>query len=170
MTNPFAAAVSAPAAAAPAPAVETAKPAAAPAPAPAAGTPGSLGIGDPFAAPIGIGDGERITDFIGNLLLIKPTEYIREMNTSQGKSDAVRVDLSVLDDETEPGKIVVGVLLFQQALKREAKATLEGDLPYLLGRLNKGKTGGGNTLYTFLVPTEEDADEARKWLKLGGKL
>lgn len=161
MTNPFAS--SAPAAPAETPAaapVDTAK--AEPKP--------SLGIGDPFASPTGIGDGERITDFVGNLLLVKPTEYIREMNTSQGKTDAVRVDLAVLDDSAEPGKIVVGVLLFQQALKREAKGILEGDLPYLLGRLDKGKTGGGNTLYTFQPPSEEEADVARKWLKLGGKL
>jgi hypothetical protein len=60
--------------------------------------PKNLGIGDPFAAPQGIGDGERITDFVDRLLLVKPTEYIKEMNTSQGKTDAVRVDLAVLDD------------------------------------------------------------------------
>jgi hypothetical protein len=118
--------------------------------------PKNLGVGDPFASPQGIGDGERITDFVDRLLLVKPTEYIREMNTKQGKTDAVRVDLAVLDDPEEPGKIVVGVLLFQQALKREAKAIMDGPLPYLLGRLQVGKTGGGNTLYTF-----EEADEAQ---------
>ena len=126
--------------------------------------PKNLGVGDPFAAPQGIGDGERITDFVDRLLLVKPTEYIREMNTSQGKTDAVRVDLAVLDDETEPGKIVIGVLLFQQALKREAKAIMDGPLPYLLGRLNKGKTGGGNTLYTFQEANETEIGLARQFI------
>ena len=160
MTNPFAAT------AAPAAPAETAP--AAPA-APAANSkpadaPKNLGVGDPFAAPQGIGDGERITDFVDRLLLVKPTEYIKEMNTKQGKTDAVRVDMAVLDDETEPGKIVVGVLLFQQALRREAKAILDGPLPYLLGRLNCGKTGGGNTLYTFEEANEAEVNMARQFL------
>lgn len=163
MTNPFAAAATA---TAPAPAETPAAPAPAPTPEPAPATeaPKNLGMGDPFAAPQGVGDGERITDFVDRLLLVKPTEYIKEMNTTQGKSDAVRVDLAVLDDPTEPGKIVIGVLLFQQALKREAKAILEGPLPYLLGRLNKGKTGGGNTLYTFQEANEAEVNLARQFL------
>lgn len=176
MTNPFA--TKAPAA--PADAADTEE--AAPAPAakkatfkkPAApkesDVPKNLGIGDPFAAPKGIGDGERITDFVGNLLLVKPTEFISQMGTTQGPSDAVRVDMAVLDDEEEPGKIIIGVLLFQQALRREAKAILEGDLPYLLGRLHKGKTGANNTLYTFQEANEDDITLARQWLSAGGKL
>lgn len=163
MTNPFAAAATA--TVAPAAPAETAPaaPAAAPA-APAADAPKNLGMGDPFAAPQGIGDGERITDFVDRLLLVKPTEYIKEMNTKQGKTDAVRVDMAVLDDPAEPGKIVVGVLLFQQALRREAKAILDGPLPYLLGRLNCGKTGGGNTLYTFEEANEAEVNIARQFL------
>lgn len=158
MTNPFAT-TTAPAAPteekAPAAPVTTSKP---------ADAPKNLGVGDPFAAPQGIGDGERITDFVDRLLLVKPTEYIKEMNTKQGKTDAVRVDMAVLDDEAEPGKIVVGVLLFQQALRREAKAILDGPLPYLLGRLQVGKTGGGNTLYTFEEANEAEVGIARQFL------
>lgn len=126
--------------------------------------PKNLGMGDPFAAPKGIGDGERITDFVGNLLLVKPTEFISQMGTSQGPSDAVRCDIAVLDDPAEPGKIVIGVLLFQQALRREAKAILDGPLPYLLGRLNKGTTGNNNTLYTFQEANEAEVAIARQFL------
>lgn len=171
MTNPFATPAPLPAT----PAVPVAPPAAAPvtitptpdppAPAtPAVETPKNLGIGDPFAGPKGIGDGERITDFLDHLLLIKPTEFISQMRTTQGPSDAVRVDLAVLDDATEPGKVVVGVLLFQQALRREAKAILDGPLPFLLGRLKLGKTGSGNDLYTFDEATEAEANIARQFL------
>lgn len=164
MTNPFAAAVATAPAETPAPA-----PAPAPKPAPAAATkpadaPKNLGVGDPFAAPKGIGEGERITDFVDRLLLVKPTEFITQMRTSQGPSDAVRVDMAVLDDPEEPGKIVIGVLLFQQALRREAKAILDGPLPYLLGRLRKGQTGGGNTLYTFEEANEAEVTVARQFL------
>lgn len=132
-----------------------------------AGVQSSLGAGDPFAAPKGIGDGEAITGFVGRLLLVKPTEIIEEMNTKQGKTkNVVRADLAVLDDPEEPGKVVEGVLLFQQALKREAANIYYGPLPYLLGRLEKGTTGGGNTLYTFETATEEEADLARQFLKV----
>lgn len=127
-------------------------------------TSAGLGIGDPFAAPRGIGDGERITDFVDRLLLVKPTEFISQMRTTQGPSDAVRVDMAVLDDPVEPGKIIIGVLLFQQALRREAKAILDGPLPYLLGRLRKGQTGGGNTLYTFEEANEAEIVVARQFL------
>lgn len=124
--------------------------------------------GDPFASAVGV-SGEYITEFVGKTLLVKPTEYIREMSTSQGKSDAMRVDVAVLDDAEEPGKIVRGVLLFQQALKREAKARMEAPdfsrFPYILGVLNKGKTGNGNTLYTFLPTTDEDIALGRAFLE-----
>lgn len=157
MTNPFAAATAtAPAEEKSAP-VDTTKTEA----------PANLGIGDPFADPDGVGDGSRITEFVGRLLLVKPTEVIEEMNTSQGKArDVVRADIAVLDDAEEPGRIVEGVLLFQQALKREAKKIYEGPLPYLIGRLDKGKTGGGNTLYTFQAATEEEKNIARQFLEV----
>jgi len=121
-------------------------------------------MGDPFASPKGIGDGERITDFVDRLLLVKPTEFISQMRTSQGLSDAVRVDLAVLDDPEEAGKIVIGVLLFQQALRREAKAILDGPLPFLLGRLRCGKTQSGNTIYTFEEANEQEIALARQFL------
>lgn len=184
MTNPFAPAAppsttDAPAVA-PAPVYEapvyqapaqTAAPVEPAPPAPKPEAPKNLGLGDPFAAPKGIGDGERITEFVDRLMLVKPTEYIKEMNTTQGRTEAVRIDMAVLDDPVEPGKIVRGVLLFQQALRREAKQILDDHkVPYLLGRLNKGKTGGGNTLYTFLEASPAEEDLARKWLSMGGEL
>lgn len=159
MTNPFAAnagaTATAPAEEKATEPVDTSKTEAAP----------DLGVGDPFAAPAGVGDGSRITEFVDRLLLVKPTEVIDEMNTAQGKArDVVRADIAVLDDPEEPGRIVEGVLLFQQALKREAKAIYEGPLPYLLGRLNKGKTNGGNTLYTFQEAGEDDVNLARQFI------
>lgn len=118
---------------------------------------------DPFASPSGV-SGEYITTFIDRLMLVKPTEYIPEMNTNKGKNDAVRIDLALLDDADEPGRVVTGVLLFQTALKREAKAVLDSPSPYLLGRLIKTTTGGGNTLYLFEEGTDEDKALARQFL------
>lgn len=167
MTNPFAQATAAVAT----PAAETAAPAAVATPpaAPAPAALGDTGFGDPFSDPTGVaGDGERITEFVGNLLLVKPTEFITQMGTSQGPTDVVRIDMAVLDDAEAPGRIVRGVLLFQQALRREAKAVLDGPHPFLLGRLNKGKTNGGNTLYTFETATDADKALARQFLAAPG--
>lgn len=126
--------------------------------------PKDLGMGDPFAAPSGM-SGEFITAFVGNLLLVKPTEIIESIQTAKGTArNVVRADLAVLDDPNEPGRIVEGVLIFQTALKREAARIYNGPLPYLLGRLNKGKTGGGNDLYTFLEATKDDEHLARQFV------
>lgn len=120
--------------------------------------------GDPFADPSGISDA-TITDFVGRLLLVKPTEVVAEMRTSQGlATDVVRVDMAVLDDPEEAGRRVDGILLFQTALKREAKNVYHGPNPYLLGRLSKGKTQTGNTIYTFDTASDEDKDMARQYL------
>lgn len=128
-----------------------------------------LGFGggaDPFSDPTGVGEG-KITDYVGRLLLVKPTELIKEMDTSNGPAEnVVRADIAVLDGD-EPGSKVDGVLLFQTALKREAGAVLKAAnpmKPYLLGRLDKGKTGGGKTLYTFQTATEDDRKLAMGFL------
>jgi hypothetical protein len=122
--------------------------------------------GDPFADPSGM-SGEFITDFVDRLLLIKPTDIIKEKQTAKGLAENVAVvDMAVLDDPEEPGRVVNGVMLFQTALKREAKAVYEGPNPYLLGRLQKGKTAGGNDLYTFEEVTEADKNLARQFLQV----
>jgi hypothetical protein len=127
----------------------------------------NLGVGDPFASPTGLGgDGSKITDYIGRLLIVKPTEIIESMTTNQGVAhNVVRADVAVLDDPENPGKIVDGMLIFQVALKREAAAILASPVPYLLGRLEKGKIGNGNTLYTFQAPSEPEQALARQFLQ-----
>lgn len=79
-------ATAAPAAAPTAPAAPATAPAA-----PASAAPSSLGFGggDPFSAPSGI-SGEKITQFNGELLMVKPTEVIPEMNTKRGLSNTKR--------------------------------------------------------------------------------
>lgn len=122
--------------------------------------------GDPFAGPTGVGAGEKISDMVDRLLLIKPTEIIEEMKTAKGLArKVVRADVAILDDPEEPGRVSEGVLLFQMALKREAAAIYENPAKkYLLGRLQKGETNGGNTLYTFEEFTEEDKALAQQFL------
>lgn len=184
MTNPFANAATArtatPAAApatAPAqqptfqaPAVQTQKPA----PAPAAKVESAgTGFGDPFGQPAGPGSGEKITDMLGSLLLVKPTEYIEEMSTSSGDTDAVRADIAILDNTEEPGHIAEGVLIFQMALKRDLRKIMDSPQPYLLGRLDRGqakvKGKPESAPYIFVKFTEEEAALANQFLQAVGK-
>ncbi len=172
MTNPFANAATARTAtpaAAPAqqpafqaPAVQTQKPAPAAKPTESAGT----GFGDPFGQPAGPGSGEKITDMLGSLLLVKPTEYIEEMSTTSGDTDAVRADIAILDNTEEPGHIAEGVLIFQQALKRDLRKIMDSPQPYLLGRLDLGRAKGNKSApYIFVKFTEEEAALAHQFIK-----
>lgn len=173
MTNPFANAATARTATPPAaqptfqapaskPAVQTQKAA----PAESQGT----GFGDPFGQPAGPGSGEKITDMLGSLLLVKPTEYIEEMSTTSGDTDAVRADIAILDNTEEPGHIAEGVLIFQQALKRDLRKIMSGSQPYLLGRLDRGQAKGNKSApYIFVKFTEEEAALANQFLQAVGK-
>src|SRR5881628_1699331 len=77
---------------------------------------------DPFKS--GSSGGAGITEYEDQLLLVTPTEYIESMKTSYGDTDAVRVDMVVLDAPDGPEE-VEDTLVFQRmligALKRQAK-------------------------------------------------
>lgn len=169
--SPFgaAAAAAAPTAvapAAPAAPAPDAAPAAAPA-APASATPDlGFGGGDPFSGPSGI-SGEKITQFEGELLLVKPTEVIPEMKTSRGVAkDVIRMDTAVLSGP-RAGEVIKDMLVFQQALKRElAKILANQATPYLLGRLGKSrdKGDGNDPAWIFVAYSDDDVSAARNWL------
>lgn len=124
-------------------------------------TPGR--VNDPFSTPSGTSD-YRINDFVGEVLLVKPTEDITDMVTEIGTTDAVRVDLVPLTGHLA-GKKLDDILVFQMALKRALRKVLDGGNPYLLGKLTMGaKKPGKNAPYIFDKPTEEDKAMARAWL------
>lgn len=155
--NPFAAKRSTPAAApADAPAFDTAD-STKPAPAKATG-------GDPFAMPSGPGSGEKVTDYLGELLLVKPLELLENIQTSIGNADAIRADVVVLTGDN-PGHVAEGVLVFQTALMRDLKRILEGPSPLLLGRLGKGTAKAGKSApFIFEQPDEAEQTLARQYL------
>lgn len=167
MTNPFEKAATA---AATATAEQPAAPAAqATPPAPAETKPDlSMGSGgDPFASPVGLG-GDRIVDMVDRLLLVRPLEIVPEMSTVQGKAyRVVRSKVAILDDPEEPGRVADNVLLFQQALKREATDVFNGPKhkPYLLARLSVRKLANQNTLYEFLDVGEAERRLAAQFLE-----
>lgn len=123
--------------------------------------------GDPFSTPTG-GGGAKVADYFGNLLLVKPLELIKDMQTSIGTSDAMRADAYILDG-TIPGEEVTDMLFFQQALRRDLERTLRGGSPFLLGRLGRGTAKQGKSApWIFESPTEQDQALARQFLASRG--
>lgn len=125
----------------------------------AADASGPVGIGpkrDPFAMPSGGGSDYKISEFLGELLLVSPTE-VDSMVTSvskDGPSEFVRVDVIRLDNGNER---VDDLLVFQEALRRTLKKVLRGDNAWVLGRLEMGTAQKGkNAPYILSKPTEED--------------
>lgn len=133
--------------------------------------------GDPFSTPPGISE-YKITELLGGLLLVKPTEVIEEMDTEIGRAEnVVRADVVCLEDtalheDGEPtgetlaaGSVVEDILVFQMALKRALLRVMDGPNPFLLGRLGLGNAKKGkNAPYIFERPSEDDANLARQYL------
>lgn len=175
MTNPFLAnnaAPAAPAQTAPAPQTQAAPPAQAPvqtAPPQSAPpvAPGAAAIGgvpsaessDPFATPTGGGDGSRIGDDVGQAILIRPTEYIPSMKTSQGPTDAVRADWIVLTGPNQ-GQVRNGSLIFQKVLKGELTRIMGTPKPMMVAVVSMGEARNGNNAPYLFAP----ADDATKAL------
>lgn len=131
---------------------------------PAQGAPAAQAQGgDPFSSPTG-GGGARVSDYLGCLMLVKPLEFIAQMQTSIGSSDTIRGDAYILDGPN-PGEEVTDMLFFQQALRRDLDRTMRGSSPYLLGRLARGVAKPGKSApWIFETPTEADAALARQFL------
>lgn len=121
--------------------------------------------GDPFSSPSSGSGDVRISDLVGELLLVKPTEYIESMMTSASVEpvDAVRADVVVLgaDGTTE---LHEDMLVFQLALKRQLRRTLDEGTGKLLARLTMGdKKPGKNAPYIFVAAEEAEKDAARAY-------
>lgn len=107
--------------------------------------------------------GGLITDYEGALLLITPTEYRPEVNTTRGPTDAVVVDFTVLDG-ARAGETATGSLIFPKVLKGALKSKV-GTGRMVLGRLGKGVAKPGQSAPWVLgEPTEQDKQTARDHL------
>ena len=109
---------------------------------------------DPFANPTGGGDGSKISEELNQAVLMRPTEYIPEMSTTQGKTDAVRCDWIVLTGPNM-GQVRSQSLIFQTVLKRELKARIGSAQPFLVGVVVLGEARGGNNAPYLLAPADD---------------
>lgn len=127
---------------------------------------------DPFATPPEP-SGARISDFVGELLIVKPIEETVVPTSVSPTSDAIRADVVRLDltadDEDEDESVFVvnlDMLVFQQALRKALARVLVSSKPFMLGRLAMGnKQPGKNAPYIFLKADDDDLAKAKAWLK-----
>lgn len=116
--------------------------------------------GDPFALPTSGGSDYKFTEFLGELLLVKPIEVDTMVTKISPDSEFVRVEVIRLDNENER---VDDLLVFGTALIRTFKAVLRGDSEWVLGRLEMGSpTPGKNAPYILSQPTKDEIAVAQQ--------
>ena len=115
-----------------------------------------------FQQPSAGGDQVKIPELLGGLVLITVREYRDKITTSFGESDAVAVDLSVLDGP-KAGEIYENALLFQRALVGSLRSATGGEP--VLGRIGQGTAKPGQSAPYILLPyTDADAAVATAWI------
>jgi hypothetical protein len=106
----------------------------------------------------GSGDGMRITDLQGHLLIVVPTGDEKVVKTSRGDADARPVKVLVV---SEPGTGWREGVVFQRALRAQLARASSAGAP-LVGRLGKGPAAPGKSEpWLILDPTDVELDQAR---------
>ena len=120
-----------------------------------------VGVGprDPFALPSTGGGDYKFTDFLGELLLIRPTSEDVMQTKISPETEVIRADVVRLDNDNEQ---VEDLLVFQTALIRNLRKVLRGPNEWVLGRLGKGEAKNGKSApYILDKPTAEDITAAQ---------
>ena len=114
-----------------------------------------------FTAPAQPGGGITWETFNGCLLVLDVHGVERDVQTTYGASDAVKVTVHVLDGP-EAGTSVPNTLVFPKVLRSQLEQQV-GER--VLGRLGQGnKKPGQNPPWILEDPTEADRQTAQRWL------
>lgn len=111
----------------------------------------------------------RVTDYQDCLLLFTPREYLADVATKFGNSDAVESDIVVLDGGEEGIEELSDVRIFQGNLVGALKNKIGSARPMHLGRLravpNPKQSGpDAKPMWILETPTDDDAQAARDYL------
>ena len=120
-------------------------------------------MSDPFSSPAEPTGGDRLplADVLGDLLLFTVHEVVHDIDTEYGKSNAVRVDVAVLDGDRK-AEVFHDTLVFPRVLQSQLAGNVGG---MVLGRLEQGeKKPGKNPPWRLADPSEGDKETARKYL------
>src|SRR5215207_8251108 len=111
---------------------------------------------NPFGQSMSSGD--RLKDHVGRLMLVTPTEFIEDFQTSIGETDVIIADVVLIDEkDVTRSKELNSTVVFGRALIPYLKRKMEKG-EQALGRLeqrepaSKGKSGA----YALKAPTGEE--------------
>lgn len=90
-------------------------------------------------------------DIENDLLIVKPTEYIAEMSTAMGTSDAIRVDVHDLTT----GEFHANVLWFSKVLVSSLRPLIGQQI---LAHMGKGVAKNNQSAPWMLIDASEDED------------
>lgn len=95
------------------------------------------------AAPAG-GSGARLKDDLGQLVVIRPTEFKPNFSTSNGPADCIAADWIVCDGPSA-GQVREGALIFGRAIVPGLKANLDNGVKFTVGVLGHGEAKPGKS-------------------------
>lgn len=166
MSNPFTAnaapaANEAPAASTPpAPAANEAPAMTTPSAATGAAPTGNLS--DMFATGSKAGDGARLKDDLGHAVVIRPTEFIADLATSNGPSDCVRADWVILEGPNQ-GVVRTDSLIFNAVVRNTLKGLIGTATPFCVGVVAEGTAKPGKSAPLVLAdPAPEHLELAKQ--------
>jgi hypothetical protein len=102
-------------------------------------------------------------DLKDRLLLIKPSEVAKEIQTTFGPTDAIRADVIILDGPGAP-EVHADTLIFPRVLQSQVRSNV-GTGRMNLGRLGQGnKKPGQSAPWMLGDPTDADKAIARAYI------
>jgi hypothetical protein len=120
---------------------------------------------NPFGTSMSSGD--RLKDYVGRLILVTPTEFIEDFQTSIGEAEVIIADVVVIDEkDVTKSKELTSTVIFGRALVPYLKRKMEKG-EQALGRYvqrepaSKGKSGA----YAIEAPTNEEIGLGLKYLQ-----
>lgn len=117
---------------------------------------------DAFSAPAA-GGKFSAKDYNGRLLLLTPTEYRENVETTYGKKDAVAANVVIIDEaKVSDSEEINDALLFGGVLIGQTKSKIGKGM--ILGRLGQKPTDKGNPAWVLADPTDAEKDVARAYL------
>jgi len=113
-----------------------------------------------FAAPAAA-SGIDWTELNGRLLIVEPSEIVKDINTNFGVTDAIRANVTVLDG-TDAGKKYDDTLIFPRVLQSQLNSRIGQKV---LGRLGQGTAKPGQSPPWMLnAATPDDQEKAVTFL------
>jgi hypothetical protein len=119
----------------------------------------------PFSAPA-TATGLDLKALHGALLILRVREFVKDVNTSFGSTDAIRADVDVLDGP-QAGETFTDTLVFPKVLVSQLKPSVGG---MVLGRLGQGQAKPGQSApWVLAAATAEDEAKGVAHLTRGAR-